>query len=138
MTTVRRAFCTAAPAKPLVGKIALVTGAGTGIGRESSLALAGAGASLVLAGRRPDPLAETADLITGQGGAKPLVVPTDLTSPGAIGDLFAAIDSEHGRLDILFNNAGTGAPAVPIDELPLEKWQLSVDTNRACEKDHAR
>ena len=113
----------------LSGKVALVTGAGTGIGRESSLALAGAGASLVLAGRRAEPLAETADLIARAGGAKALAVPTDLMDPEAIGKLFAEIEVQHGRLDILFNNAGTGAPAVPIDELPLEKWNASVATN---------
>jgi NAD(P)-dependent dehydrogenase (short-subunit alcohol dehydrogenase family) len=113
----------------LAGKVAVVTGAGTGIGRETSLALAGAGASVVLAGRRAEPLAETAALIKSQGGPTALAVPTDLTSPEAIGELFAAVEKEHGRLDLLFNNAGTGAPAVPIDELPLEKWMTSVDTN---------
>ena len=122
-----RRFCSTTPS--LSGRIALVTGAGTGIGRQSSIALASAGATLVLAGRRPDPLEETAALITGGGGATPLVVPTDLTDPTAIGKLFGAIEAQHGRLDILFNNAGTGAPAVPIDELPLEKWQMAVDTN---------
>lgn len=113
----------------LSGKVALVTGAGSGIGRQSSLALASAGAKLVLAGRRPGPLAETAELITRGGGHEPLAVPTDLTDPNAIASLFGQIEEHHGRLDVLFNNAGTGAPAVPIDELPLEKWLLAVDTN---------
>lgn len=115
--------------RTLDGKVALVTGAGSGIGRQSSLALAGAGASLVLAGRRPEPLAETAEMIASSGGPKAIAVPTDLTDPSAIAKLFEEVEREHGRLDILFNNAGTGAPAVPIDELPLEKWQLAVDTN---------
>lgn len=123
----RRLSSTATPS--LSGKIAVVTGAGTGIGREASLALAGAGASVVLAGRRPEPLAETAAMIKTRGGPTALAVPTDLTSPEAIGNLFAVVEKEHGRLDLLFNNAGTGAPAVPIDELPLEKWTTSVDTN---------
>ena len=113
----------------LAGKIALVTGAGSGIGRQCSLALASEGATLVLAGRRPEALDDTAELITSAGGAKPLPVPTDLMSPVAIGKLFEAVEKEHGRLDVLFNNAGVGAPAVPIDELPLEKWQAAVDTN---------
>ena len=128
LRSLARRLCTSSTSS-LAGKVALVTGAGTGIGRETSLALAGEGASLVLAGRRAEPLAETAELILKAGGAKPLCVPTDLTSPEAIGKLFAALEEEHGRLDILFNNAGTGAPAVPIDELPLEKWTMSVDTN---------
>lgn len=128
LRSLTRRLCTPSTSS-LAGKVALVTGAGTGIGRETSLALAGEGASLVLAGRRAEPLAETAELILKAGGAKPLCVPTDLTSPEAIGKLFAALEEEHGRLDILFNNAGTGAPAVPIDELPLEKWTMSVDTN---------
>jgi len=118
-----------ASASALSGKVALVTGAGTGIGRQTSLALAGVGASLVLAGRRAEPLAETAKLITHDGGAAPLVVPTDLTNPEAIDQLFAAVEKQHSRLDILFNNAGTGAPAVPIDELPLNRWTMAVDTN---------
>jgi len=113
----------------LLRKVALVTGAGSGIGRQSSLALAGAGASLVLAGRRREPLEETASLIAQQGSLPALCVPTDLTEPAAIASLFATIEKQHGRLDVLFNNAGTGAPAVPIDELPLEKWQMAVDTN---------
>jgi NAD(P)-dependent dehydrogenase (short-subunit alcohol dehydrogenase family) len=129
LCSVQRAWLSGGSSPNLNGKVALVTGAGTGIGRQSSLALAAAGASVVLAGRRAEPLAETAELILRYGGAKPSVVPTDLTNPAAIGELFESIEQEHGRLDILFNNAGVGAPAVPIDELPLEKWQASVDTN---------
>ena len=113
----------------LTGKIALVTGAGSGIGRASALALGRAGSALVLAGRREDPLRETAAKIAEEGGAEALVVPTDLTNPKEIDSLFAAVERERGRLDVLFNNAGTGAPGVPIEELTNEQWNNVVACN---------
>lgn len=91
----------------LRGKIALVTGAGSGIGRASSLALARAGCSLVLTGRREAALQQTAAMIHDAGGCEPsLVVPADLTQASSVGNLFDSIEKERGRLDILFNNAG--------------------------------
>ena len=126
----RRACSSLASSGNLVGKVALVTGAGSGIGRASALALAGAGCRLVLAGRREEPLKETATLIKQQRiGSESLVVPTDLTDPSSIGSLFAKIESECDRLDVLFNNAGTGAPAIPLDELSIDQWRAVVDTN---------
>jgi NAD(P)-dependent dehydrogenase (short-subunit alcohol dehydrogenase family) len=107
-------------------KVALVTGAGTGIGKAVSLALAKDGYAVVLAGRRPDKLEETA---REAGNAKTLSVPTDVSDPEAIKSLFARAKKEFGRLDLLFNNAGIGAPAVPMEELPLETWKKVVDTN---------
>jgi NAD(P)-dependent dehydrogenase (short-subunit alcohol dehydrogenase family) len=107
-------------------KVALVTGAGTGIGKAVSLALAKDGYAVVLAGRRPDKLEETAH---EAGNAKTLSVPTDVSDPEAIKSLFARTKKEFGRLDLLFNNAGIGAPAVPMEELPLETWKKVVDTN---------
>jgi NAD(P)-dependent dehydrogenase (short-subunit alcohol dehydrogenase family) len=107
-------------------KIALVTGAGTGIGKAVSLALAQAGYALVLAGRRGALLEATAK---EADGAETLVVPTDVSDPAAVKTLFARIKERFGRLDLLFNNAGVGAPAVPIDELPYEKWKAAVDIN---------
>ena len=107
-------------------KVALITGAGVGIGRGSALALAKAGYALVLAGRRPGPLNEVA------AAAKPaesLVVPTDVADPASIAALFKATAERFGRLDLLFNNAGIGAPAVPLEDLPLETWRAVVDTN---------
>lgn len=107
-------------------KVALVTGAGTGIGRAAALALMKDGFAVVLAGRRKDPLEETARL--GQPG-KSLVVPTDVRDAQSIRALFAATKQTFGRLDLLFNNAGIGAPPVPLEELRLEKWKEVVDTN---------
>ena len=109
-------------------KIALVTGAGSGIGRASALALLNAGYAVVLAGRRADALQETAAL----GGAlskNALPLPTDVTDPAAVKALFAATHKAFGRLDVLFNNAGTGAPAIPLDELSFEQWKTVVDIN---------
>jgi NAD(P)-dependent dehydrogenase (short-subunit alcohol dehydrogenase family) len=111
-----------------VEKIALVTGAGTGIGRAVSLALAGDGFSLVLAGRRPEPLAAVAGEIAALGGAA-LAVPTDLRRADSVAALFAAARARFGRLDLLFNNAGALARAVPMEELTLEEWQSVVDVN---------
>ncbi|RTL49140.1 MAG: SDR family oxidoreductase [Bradyrhizobiaceae bacterium] len=108
-------------------KIALVTGAGSGIGRAASLSLMKVGFTVVLTGRRKDKLEETAQL--GAKLGKSLVVPSDMTDPGSIAALFARTMQEFGRLDLLFNNAGIGAPAVPLEDLSLEKWKAVVDTN---------
>jgi NAD(P)-dependent dehydrogenase (short-subunit alcohol dehydrogenase family) len=107
------------------GKVAIVTGAGSGIGRAVSLALRRAGYAVVLAGRRQEPLQETAREAAG----KTLVVPTDISDPAAVKALFAKTQEAFGRLDLLFNNAGIGAPAVPREELPYEKWKAVVDIN---------
>jgi NAD(P)-dependent dehydrogenase (short-subunit alcohol dehydrogenase family) len=109
-------------------KVALVTGAGTGIGKAVALALMKEGYAAVLAGRRPDKLEETASEGRAANG-KSLVVPTDVSDPDSIKALFARTREEFGRLDVLFNNAGIGAPAVPLEELPLETWRKVVDTN---------
>jgi len=106
----------------------MVTGAGTGIGRAVALALMKDGFDTVLAGRRREPL----DAVAAEGkafGVKALAVPTDLTDPAAIAALFAKTKETFGRLDLLFNNAGVGAPAMPLEDLPLEKWKAAVDTN---------
>ncbi len=107
-------------------KVALVTGAGTGIGKAVALALAADGYAVVLAGRRADKLDETA---REAGGAKTLAVPTNVADPASVRALFAKTKETFGRLDVLFNNAGIGAPAVPMEELPLETWKAVVDTN---------
>ncbi len=109
-------------------KVALVTGAGTGIGKAVALALMKDGYAAVLAGRRKDKLEETANEGTAIG-AKSLVVPTDVSDPAAIKALFAKTNEAFGRLDVLFNNAGIGAPAVPLEDLPYETWKKVVDTN---------
>jgi NAD(P)-dependent dehydrogenase (short-subunit alcohol dehydrogenase family) len=109
-------------------RIALVTGAGSGIGRAAAMALAKDGFSVVLAGRRTDALAETAKTISAAGGFC-LAVPTDIADPQSIRALFTRIRETFGRLDVVFNNAGIGAPALPIEDLPLETWQQVVDTN---------
>ncbi len=109
-------------------KIALVTGAGTGVGKAVANELAKAGYNLVLAGRRPGPLEETAAEINATG-AQALVVPTDVSKRDSIVALFDKVKSSFGRLDVLFNNAGIGAPPVPLEDLPYETWQNVVATN---------
>jgi NAD(P)-dependent dehydrogenase (short-subunit alcohol dehydrogenase family) len=109
-------------------KIALVTGAGSGIGRACALKLLAADYAVVLAGRRAAELEATAK----ESGAPPerfLVAPTDVTDSAAVRTLFAQTQEAFGRLDVLFNNAGVNVPAQPIDELPLERWREVIDTN---------
>ncbi|WP_326649582.1 MULTISPECIES: SDR family oxidoreductase [unclassified Streptomyces] len=108
-----------------VARIAVVTGAGSGIGRSVAVALAGAGWSVVAAGRRAEALEETASL----AGGDVLCVPTDVTSPADVTTLFAAVREHHGRLDLLFNNAGTSGPSVPFEDLTYEAWRTVVDVN---------
>jgi NAD(P)-dependent dehydrogenase (short-subunit alcohol dehydrogenase family) len=110
------------------GKVAVVTGAGTGIGKASALGLLRDGFSVALAGRRRDLLEETAREAKASG-APTLVVPTDLADPAAIRTLFARTVETWGRLDLLFNNAGLGAPAVPLEDLTYEQWKSVVDVN---------
>jgi NAD(P)-dependent dehydrogenase (short-subunit alcohol dehydrogenase family) len=106
----------------------LVTGAGSGIGRAVSLALYGDGYSVVLAGRRAAELENTASLATGSNG-RTLVVPTDVSKPDQVRALFQRTKESFGRLDLLFNNAGIGAPAIPLEDLDLERWRAVVDVN---------
>jgi NAD(P)-dependent dehydrogenase (short-subunit alcohol dehydrogenase family) len=107
-------------------KVAVVTGAGSGVGRAVALGLLDAGYAVALAGRRVAELEETAGLAKA---GKPLVVSTDVSDQTAVETLFEKVGKQFGRLDLLFNNAGRGAPAVPIDELPVETWRAVVDTN---------
>ena len=109
-------------------KIALVTGAGSGIGRAVALALLEDGFSLVLAGRRIEPLQAVVEQIQAAGG-EALAVATDVRDEQSVAQLFATIEEVHGRLDVIFNNAGINAPAVPVDELPLENWRNVIATN---------
>ncbi|MDP2410996.1 MAG: SDR family oxidoreductase [Pseudolabrys sp.] len=112
----------------MTAKIALVTGAGTGVGRAVAIALAKAGYTVVLAGRRKEPLAAVASEINATG-AQALAVSTDVSNRDSILALFATVKSTFGRLDVLFNNAGIGAPPVPLEDLPFETWQNVVATN---------
>lgn len=112
----------------MTAKIALVTGAGTGVGRAVAIALAKAGYNVVLAGRRKEPLDAVAAEINAIG-QQALAVPTDVSQRQSILDLFAKTKASFGRLDVLFNNAGIGAPPVPLEELPFETWQNVVNTN---------
>src|SRR5574337_330632 len=109
-------------------RFALVTGAGSGIGKASALALARTGWHVALAGRRREPLDEVGAEIKALG-RRAVAFPTDVGDPEAVKALFAGIEREFGRLDLLFNNAGRGAPAVPIDELSFAQWQAVVDVN---------
>ena len=109
-------------------KIALVTGAGSGIGKAVALGLLEDGFKVVLAGRRIEPLQEVAQLAK-EMGQEAFPVSVDVRDPASVENLFAIIEKKYGRLDVAFNNAGVNAPAVTIDELPLEKWQNAIDTN---------
>src|SRR5712691_5993322 len=110
------------------GKIALVTGAGSGIGRASALALQSAGYSVALAGRRAVELERTVERASSAGG-KMLAVPTDVSKPQSVLDLFDRVREAFGRLDVLFNNAGANVPAIPMEELTYEQWSLVVGVN---------
>jgi NAD(P)-dependent dehydrogenase (short-subunit alcohol dehydrogenase family) len=108
-------------------RIAMVTGAGTGIGKAASLALLGAGYSVVLAGRRIEPLQQTVQE-SGAPDSRTLVTPTDVSDPESVNALFAATEAKFGRLDVLFNNAGVGAFAVPLEDLTYDAWRTVLDT----------
>ncbi|HEY8289294.1 MAG TPA: SDR family oxidoreductase [Acetobacteraceae bacterium] len=110
----------------MADRIAVVTGAGSGIGRASALELMAGGWSVTLAGRRKDALEETAGLATG---GRSLVVPTDVTDPEQVAALFARIKQTHGRLDMLFNNAGGNVPATNFGDFTWEMWQKVVAVN---------
>jgi hypothetical protein len=109
------------------GRVALVTGAGSGIGRAVALGLSAAGYTVALAGRRVGALEETAALAPAPG--RTLVVPTDVADPAAVRSLFDRVVAEAGRLDLLFNNAGSGAPPIPLEDLSPAQWQSVVDVN---------
>ncbi len=109
-------------------KIALVTGAGSGIGRAVAQAMLGAGYAVTLVGRRAEALVETAR-DSGAPADRMLVAPTDITDPAAVRAVFERVRERFGRLDVLFNNAGVNAPGVPFEELPLERWREVIDTN---------
>jgi len=109
-------------------KVALVTGAGSGIGRAVALGLLADGFTLVLAGRRAEPLQELVDKARAEGG-EALAVPTDVRDPASVDALFATVEEVYGRLDVIFNNAGVNTPAVPIDELAVDQWLNVINTN---------
>jgi NAD(P)-dependent dehydrogenase (short-subunit alcohol dehydrogenase family) len=106
-------------------KVALVTGAGSGVGKAAALALAKDGFAVVLAGRRADKLHEVAKVLDGEN----LIVPTDVREPASIAALFAKTKEAFGRLDLLFNNAGVSVRGMPLEDIPLERWQAVVATN---------
>jgi NAD(P)-dependent dehydrogenase (short-subunit alcohol dehydrogenase family) len=107
-------------------RVALVTGAGSGVGKVVALALARAGYAVVLSGRRREPLEQTA---REAQGARTLVVPADVGDPDAVRALFDEVKETFGRLDLLFNNAGIFPPSVPLEELPYDRWKEALDTN---------
>lgn len=111
-----------------MNRIALITGAGSGIGRASAIALLHAGWHVVLAGRRAEALAQTA-AEAGDAGARALAVPTDVRDPASVQALFARTREAYGRLDLLFNNAGTGTPPMPLEDLSVAQWKEVVDLN---------
>ncbi|WP_416424900.1 SDR family oxidoreductase [Pseudomonas sp. App30] len=109
-------------------KVAVVTGAGSGIGRAVALGLLADGFTLVLAGRRAEPLQELVEKARAEGG-EALAVPTDVRDPASVDALFATVEEVYGRLDVIFNNAGVNTPAVPIDELAVDQWLNVINTN---------
>ena len=112
-------------------KVAIVTGAGTGIGKYAALGLLQEGYAVALAGRRPELLQKTVKKAgeAGATGEQTLVVPTDVGSPTSVHALFTKVQETFGRLDLLFNNAGTGAPPIPLEDLSYDQWKTVVDTN---------
>jgi len=110
------------------GRVAVITGAGTGIGKAAALALLADGYRVVLAGRRREML-EQAAKDAGAGPARARAVPTDVTDPAAVKELFARTREAFGRVDVLFNNAGISSPAVPIEDLAYDQWKKVVDVN---------
>lgn len=108
-------------------QVAIVTGAGTGIGRAAALAMLKDGYHVVLAGRRPEPLQAVA--AESGAGARALAVPTDVSDEASVRALFDTAVQQFGRVDVLFNNAGVGAPAVPLEELTVAQWKNVVDIN---------
>jgi NAD(P)-dependent dehydrogenase (short-subunit alcohol dehydrogenase family) len=113
---------------PKADKFAIVTGAGSGIGRAVALALQKAGYSVALAGRRASELDATAALANASGNAM-RAIPTDVADAASVAALFALVETEFGRLDLLFNNAGKGAPGIPMEEITLEQWDSVVAVN---------
>lgn len=109
----------------MTGKVAVVTGAGSGIGKGVALAMAAAGWRVVAAGRRREALEQTAAEARGEV----TVVPADVCSPESVAALFDAAVARHGRIDVLFNNAGSAAPPTPLEDLPLDTWRKVIDTN---------
>jgi NAD(P)-dependent dehydrogenase (short-subunit alcohol dehydrogenase family) len=109
-------------------KVAIVTGAGTGIGKAVALALLNEGYTVVLAGRRSAPLDETV-AEAGPAGSRALAVRADVSDPASVRELFTKAHDAFGRLDLLFNNAGTNAPAIPLEDLTIEQWQAVVGVN---------
>ncbi|UUD64169.1 SDR family oxidoreductase [Pseudomonas seleniipraecipitans] len=109
-------------------KVALVTGAGSGIGKAVAEALMADGFSLVLAGRRPEPLQALVEAARHRG-QEAIAVPTDVRDPASVDALFAKVEEVYGRLDVIFNNAGVNTPAVTLDELDVEQWRTVIDTN---------
>jgi NAD(P)-dependent dehydrogenase (short-subunit alcohol dehydrogenase family) len=108
-------------------RVAIVTGGGTGIGKAAAMALLGDGWRVAIAGRRKEPLDQV--VAEADAGGRALAVPTDVTDPASVEALFATTVKAWGRVDMLFNNAGIGAPAGPIEDMPLETWKRVVDTN---------
>jgi NAD(P)-dependent dehydrogenase (short-subunit alcohol dehydrogenase family) len=112
----------------VAGKVAIITGAGSGIGRAVSLAFAREGCAVALVGRRVEALQETSALAEPYPG-RTLAVPTDVSDPASVQQLFEKATATFGRLDVLFNNAGSGAPALPLEDLTIEQWRRVVDVN---------